>query len=488
MRARISVRLLLAALLAGAAAPGAAQPAGGKSPVQPPTTDIPREGCVTAECHPGIKDHQHLHGPVLVNACDGCHQLIDPPTHRYEPVRNRNEMCLFCHVVEVPADSIQHKPFLEGDCLACHDPHGSRETALLRGERYADSCATCHGDITGAHDIVHGPASAGACGACHEPHAAPRPFLLAAEGRDLCLRCHVTTGLEIDSMRVVHEPARGDCRVCHDPHATDNAALLSEDPTTLCTGCHEDIAHTIDTASTKHAAVTTERGCLNCHASHATDHGALLKNDVNTLCFECHNKQIKRPDGTMIPDMKSLIENGHSLHGVIAQQSCIACHDIHGGGHRRLLTKEYPSSIYYPFDETAYALCFTCHDRELVLEARTNAVTSFRNGDENLHYVHVHRDQKGRTCSVCHDAHAADADQHIRASIPFGPSGWLLPIKYERLPDGGQCGPGCHQPFEYNRINPLTYPPVIEDGQWQGRDLVPGVRADQPQPPKKPGK
>ncbi|MBK7406110.1 MAG: hypothetical protein IPJ41_16260 [Phycisphaerales bacterium] len=489
---------LLASLAAGAAAlaqpapdrpvqpnPALLQPAG-PAKLPPPTTDIPRNGCVTAECHPGIKDHKYLHGPVLVNACDGCHKLTDPATHHYEPVRDRSELCLFCHVVETPPDSILHQPFQEGDCLSCHDPHGSRETALLRGQKYSDACANCHADVTGAHDTVHGPASAGACGACHEPHAAPRPFLLAAEGRDLCLRCHVTTGLEIDSMRDVHEPAKGDCRVCHDPHATDNPSLLSEEPTALCTGCHEDIAHTIDTASTKHAAVTTERSCLNCHAPHAADHGGLLKQDVNALCFECHNKKIARPDGSIIPDMKALIENGHSLHGAIAQDSCIACHEIHGGGHRRLLTNEYPSSIYYPFDENAYALCFSCHDRELALESRTDAVTSFRNGDENLHYVHVHRDQKGRTCSVCHDAHAADAGKHIRAFIPFGPSGWNLPIRYEQLPDGGRCGPGCHQQFEYSRTNPLTYPP-IDEGKWQGGDLVPGVKAEEPGK-KKPGR
>lgn len=52
------------------------------STAQPPTTDTPREGCVTAECHPGIKDRPNLHGPILVNGCDACHVLTDPATAR----------------------------------------------------------------------------------------------------------------------------------------------------------------------------------------------------------------------------------------------------------------------------------------------------------------------------------------------------------------------------------------------------------------------
>jgi len=476
----ILLPLLIAAGLAAAQPeqPRVLDSTGSTAPA--PTTAIAREGCVTAECHPGVKDKPHLHGPVYVNACDSCHTLVGETDHRFEHVRGRNEICLLCHVVEVPADAMLHDPFAEGDCLACHDPHGSTESAILRGERYADSCTACHADVTGGHNVVHGPASAGACGACHEPHASTLPRLLMAEGRDLCLRCHVTTGYEIDTMHLVHEPAEGDCLVCHNPHAADSASILNSDALTLCTGCHEEVATTVHTAPTQHDAVTTERSCLNCHAAHATDHAGLLKNETQALCFECHDKTIELDDGTTLANMKDLIENHKSLHGAIAQDSCVACHEIHGGGHRRLLTNEYPSDLYYPFSESAYALCFSCHDRQLVLLSRTDTVTGFRNGDMNLHYTHVNRDEKGRSCAVCHDAHAADAERHIRAEIPFGPGGWMLPINYERLADGGRCGPGCHQSFEYNRVAPLAYPPIEDVDAWRGRDLVPGVRTEPP--------
>jgi predicted CXXCH cytochrome family protein len=434
-----------------------------------------------------------LHGPVLVNACESCHKLTDAGKHSFEPMRTRDQMCVLCHVVDVapqaPGTAI-HKPFAEGECLSCHDPHGSREKAMLRGDRYADACKTCHADITGAHDRVHGPASAGACGACHKPHTSSVPKLLIAEGRELCLRCHVKTGLDIESKRVVHPPAKGDCRICHDPHATDFPGMLTADAVTLCTGCHADIGNTIDTATTQHAAVTTKRSCLNCHAAHASDYSSLLKSEEKSLCFECHNQAIELPDGTKLANMKEVIEKGKSLHGAIADRNCDVCHEIHGGGHRRLLTNEYPSDLYYPFSESAYALCFSCHDRQMVLLSRSENVTAFRNGDRNLHYAHVNRDGKGRSCRVCHDAHASSHDQHIRAEIPYGPAGWKLPIKYEQLPEGGRCGPGCHTGFEYNRTKPIVYPAGAAEGAWKGEELVPGIRAEPPSPPpdKKPGK
>ncbi len=401
------------------------------STAPPPTTEIAREGCVTPECHPSVKDRPFLHGPVRVNGCDGCHKLSDPLQHRFEFVGGKKGDCSLCHLPEPPDLPVVHEPFAKGDCLGCHDPHGSNEPRLLRGERYADACMSCHQDMIGGHDRVHGPASIGACGACHEPHAAKLPKLLNAEGRDLCLKCHLKTVVEIESKPVVHQPVLGDCRICHNPHATDNPAILVAEPATLCKSCHTDIALTIEHATTQHAAVTSKRACLNCHSPHASDHTALLKQDIKQLCFECHNQPIKMEDGSTLVNMKKVIESGKSLHGAVTQRSCAECHEIHGGGHKRLLTNEYPSDLYYPFGENAYSLCFSCHDKQLVLLPKTDSATGFRNGDLNLHYVHVNRDKKGRSCRVCHDTHAASRDKHIRDDVPYGPPGWKLPIKYQ---------------------------------------------------------
>jgi predicted CXXCH cytochrome family protein len=458
--------------------------------VEPPTTIIARGGCVTADCHADVKSHQVLHGPVHANACDACHKLVDPARHNFEVARSGSDACLLCHIVDIPFGARVHEPVAKGECLSCHDPHGGTDRALLRGQTYADSCRTCHKEAAEAHDHVHGPASAGACGACHQPHASRLPNLLIAEGRELCLRCHISTGLEIETRRIVHKAVLTDCLICHSAHATDTPGLLLAKPAVLCTSCHAEIAATVGNATTQHAAVTTGRDCLNCHTAHASDRPRLLKKEERTLCYDCHDKEIKLDDGTVLANMKNIIERGKSIHGAIAERSCAPCHQIHGGEHRRLLAEEYPLDFYREFSEGEYGLCFTCHDIELVLAPETEAVTGFRNGTTNLHNVHVNR-EKSRSCRVCHDSHAAQRERHIREEIPFGPSGWMLPIRFQRLPDGGGCAAGCHRAYEYNRITPVIYPTAELGGEWEGLNMVPGVRAEPgtpaPNPPRRTG-
>jgi hypothetical protein len=90
-----------------------------------------------------------------------------------------------------------------------------------------------------------------------------------------------------------------------------------------------------------------------------------------------------------------------------------------------------------------------CHEQTIAQEKFTTTLTGFRNGKQNLHYVHVNLKVKGRTCRACHDAHATNNPKHIRDGVPFG--AWNLPINFEKTAAGGQCLPGCHQLFKYDR-------------------------------------
>ena len=423
-----------------------------------PTTVIPREGCVTSECHQEVKQHTHLHGPLKVNACDSCHRLTDAEQHVFERAREGDQLCYLCHEFSLPESVFVHEPLETDGCVACHEPHGGTGPMLLRGRTYTDLCSSCHEEQLGTKQLLHGPASAGACGACHEPHTSTNRMLLSEEGQALCLRCHISTAHQLETMHVVHAPAKGDCRICHDPHATDNPALLAEDAVTLCTSCHSGIAHTVDLAPNQHAAVVTERACLNCHDPHASDYPRLLKKDTLTLCFECHDKVLERKQGGQVANIKLVLEGSDSLHGSAAEQNCVACHQIHGSEFSRLLQSDYPAGIYTPFEDSTYSMCFTCHDRNLVSLRETDTVTGFRNGTTNLHYLHVHRDQKGRSCRICHDSHAASREHHIRAEVPFGQGGWLLPINWKPSADGGSCAAACHAAYEYDRVAPVVYP------------------------------
>jgi hypothetical protein len=127
-----------------------------------------------------------------------------------------------------------------------------------------------------------------------------------------------------------------------------------------------------------------------------------------------------------------------------------------------LLKERFPETFYASFDLGDYALCFSCHNPDLVLAAKTRGLTGFRDGQENLHYVHVHRSEKGRTCKTCHEIHGSDLPNHIASAVPFEGSAWSMPIKFQKLPDGGSCSPGCHEPKTYRRsqVDPPPAPPV----------------------------
>ncbi|MCC7147066.1 MAG: cytochrome c3 family protein [Phycisphaeraceae bacterium] len=427
------------------------------SKAKKPAAAVDNASCVTADCHANVKNYPVLHGPLTVNACDACHRPLSAADHTFELTRQKTDLCTFCHTIEMGQSVVVHEPLKRGQCVECHNPHGGASRAMLATDSANNLCKQCHQDVMKGKKSVHGPVAAGACGACHQPHSSNYPKLLNAQGTQLCLTCHVSTATEIRNKRVVHGPVAVDCQACHDAHASDQPMMLRDEPAKLCASCHETIKATIAGAKTQHEAVTTSRACLNCHEAHASDFPSILRGSMLELCMECHNQEIALSDGRKLANIKAVLDTGTSLHGPVAQANCAACHLIHGGDNFRLLVREYPPQFYAPFKEESYALCFMCHDPQVVRDEKTTALTNFRNGQENLHYLHVHRD-KGRTCRACHETHASANDKHIRAAVPYGTGGWMLPLNYQKSEDGGRCAPGCHLPYEYNRRQPVSYP------------------------------
>ena len=102
-----------------------------------------------------------------------------------------------------------------------------------------------------------------------------------------------------------------------------------------------------------------------------------------------------------------------------------------------------------------------CHERTIASEEKTTTLTNFRNGDRNLHFVHVHKAAKGRTCRACHDPHATNNPKHIRDGVRSGNG--VLPTNYKKTETGGSCQPGCHQKFAYDRVKEVVNrPPVAQ--------------------------
>ena len=353
--------------------------------------------------------------------------------------------CLQCHGALTKQATV-HVPAAD-DCLTCHTQQGKEHRFTLAAPGAA-LCTTCHEVITPSDKFVHGPVAAGDCLTCHDPHSAPNPKLLRAKGSALCETCHVEIKAKLAESRFQHAPVREDCAKCHNPHGSPFKYQLRAEGASLCVSCHKDLARGIAAAAVKHDAVTMDRQCLNCHEAHAANVRPQLRSATMPLCLKCHDREVAAPGGTL-RNIKAWLDTNPVAHGPIRQQDCVACHKPHASEHFRLLKQDYPSKFYSPFDPQNYALCFGCHQPDLAKVERTTTVTGFRDGDRNLHFLHVNRPEKGRTCRSCHEVHASTRPKHIRENVPYG--SWALPINYESAENGGRCAPGCHMPVEYRR-------------------------------------
>jgi len=421
-----------------------------------PSTVLAAESCV--DCHAGVKNYKVVHGPVNVNACDACHKLTDPSKHIFTPVRDKTETCTFCHKLDLHNNPVIHKPVTEGQCLQCHNPHGGKTSNFLRGETMTDLCAKCHKDVTGGKSHVHGPVAAGACASCHQGHSSKFPKLLAVQGRDLCLSCHSEMKAQMAKVKFQHKAVEQDCSICHDAHASNFAMQIKQSPLQLCTSCHEHdkIKAAAMDSTHKHSVVTNDAACLNCHTAHGGDLAKLMRTDQIKVCMKCHDQKIDRgKDVKAVAAVSELLDPKMIKHGPAADGNCGGCHNVHGSNVSRLLKKEYPEVFYQGFALDKYDLCFTCHDKQLVVTEKTTGLTNFRNGEVNLHYLHVNKSDKGRSCRACHTVHASSNSSQIRDSVPYGK--WQMPLNFKKAETGGSCSPGCHKPLEYDRVKAVDY-------------------------------
>jgi len=433
--------------------------------------------CRTAECHTGFSKKKHLHGPVGLGDCDACHESTDPKKHSYKMAESGRKLCESCHL-EQAAKKHVHKPLKDGDCMQCHDPHASNNKKFLLKDNMAELCAGCHENVTKKKHL-HGPVAVGQCSVCHDAHSSDNEHLLSVDPKKLCISCHTTTQKEMEKFEFVHKATDGKCFGCHDPHGADNWKMLRDKAPKMCYSCHEDIEKRAENSKHKHGVIKEEGSCLLCHTPHASTVKYLLKDAPTKLCLKCHDKPLGVKEGDIIPAFTKQIEGKKFMHGPVEEKDCAGCHKTHGSDHFRMLENEYPASFYAPFDKKNYDLCFGCHEDTVVLNERTKKLTDFRNGDLNLHYLHVNKDRRGRTCRACHQTHASNHPKHIRESVPYG--SWELPIGFEKTETGGTCAPGCHVPKDYDRVKAVDY---TEKTKEDKKDAVEDSKPVEPVKPK----
>lgn len=310
----------------------------------------------------------------------------------------------------------------------------------------ASTCATgeCHRERAGS-GFIHLPVLTGACPDCHRGDASRHPaaegkeFVPTTEGPALCKRCHQIQG-ENAGYSNHPLPGQGDCLTCHDPHNAGFKFLIRQKPETLCLGCHPRTSEILSAAKVLHPAME-KVPCTGCHDPHGSGQPGFLKESTRKLCFGCHK------------EIGAKVENSRYSHRPVGDGRCCACHEPHGSDQPKLLKKFFPPEFYLEFKVDNYDLCWQCHDRNITLVEKGADRTGFRNGELNLHFLHVNG-KKGRSCKACHDIHAADQKKIISSRWKWG---WSMPINYRQTQDGGRCVVGCHRELSYDREHPITY-------------------------------
>lgn len=450
MRRGLCVRTSLGALLTVIAAAGMiaiwCQPLRAEEPRAP--SQIEPGTCLNAECHAALKEKKIIHGPLEDDACEICHDQADEKVHEFTFIDTTSELCYGCHEDVTVGKKFIHQPMKEErlPCLPCHDPHSSDTEKLVKAETETDLCLECHADRK-AGDAYH-VSEIQTCVDCHDPHASDIEQRLKAKSPDLCFGCHADLKETLDQSALVHGPVASGCLLCHDPHRTLTGKGLVREGETLCMTCHEHFAETFSAMSSRHSKILEENDCRRCHEPHAGG-DFLLKGSSVDLCLSCHSRNIEASDGRTIKSLESIKAEGAKLHGPLAQGQCIPCHEPHGNMAAGFLSQPYPEEFYSPYDRDEYELCFSCHKSDLAEAEHTTEGTGFRHGKRNLHFVHVNKTKKGRTCRACHAPHSSANPHLVVDSVMFG--NWPLPIGFEKSENGGTCASGCHAVKTYSR-------------------------------------
>ena len=404
--------------------------------------------CAVEDCHANYFQKSLVHSPAEED-CESCHDRISSKEHpdsdgpEFELSDTGSDLCETCHDVDI-TKKIVHEPFADGSCLDCHTPHSSNLEALLKGNTQRDVCKKCHELNVEENHYEHGPFVSNQCIGCHSGHQTDYVGLVLMRVPALCFQCHEEREEDLN-LETVHPAFEDDCLDCHAPHTAPAPSMLLTGGNELCFKCHDEFPIEMKTAKTVHRPVKQDGQCIMCHSPHASELSNLLIEKEPVICFQCHSENTENKEKFI--NIKSLMAKKY-LHEPLIEGQCEDCHLPHFSSNYNLLIAAFPKGNYTRPKIKSYALCFKCHDSEMLKYKQTVSLTNFRDGSRNLHYVHVMK-KKSISCQTCHDMHGADNEHLIGNYVYYGK--WKMPIGYKVTDSGGSCLPGCHVQLSYDR-------------------------------------
>ncbi|MCF8378925.1 MAG: cytochrome c3 family protein [Bacteroidales bacterium] len=397
------------------------------------------------DCHNSVMNYSVKH-EAMDAGCDLCH-MATGESHPQNTVQGFTltepmpGLCFMCH--EEHTKTNLHE--VSTECLMCHSPHGSAYNSLLIQSPESAICTECHDMSMTENRVKHLPVDEGNCANCHNPHQSEFAYLLIKEKKQLCISCHSPIQ-KLKEFPNIHPPYEDDCGNCHDSHSSDEEGLLIQKMPDLCFNCH-DLETTLENSSIIHKALNYKNGCSNCHSPHTSDQNKLLLMPDKDLCLSCHNKSITDGERTT-SNIGQFLKSGNYIHPIIELEGCSVCHNPHASENQDLLNETFPFGPYSKAQVNKFELCFKCHDSQLMTEEITTSATNFRNGEKNMHFLHINGD-KGRNCNICHNIHGSAYEHLITEKVMFG--NWEMPMQYKIETKGGSCKTGCHAEKKYFR-------------------------------------
>jgi predicted CXXCH cytochrome family protein len=405
--------------------------------------------------------------------CTSCH---DPHAEYADPIvgkflvkaSQRSALCLSCHdgaavqraggshATSAAAFGAREgnaagwSSVAEAGCLACHATHGADPKGQLVARPLADDdalCLRCHGSSVARRSLAADLAKPSA-------HTTPeRGVHDAGEGRP-------------GATRPLPERSAGTarhvtCVDCHDPHAASDRPAVAGGPSGALAGVWG-----IDRNGNRVEQVRYEYElCFKCHADSANkpqSSGPRPPELVRRAVVDANLRQVFGPAAVSSHPVLAAGRNPEvpSLKAPWTTASTIACGDCHasdsgpgagGSGARgphgsmygHLLERSYATSDGTIESPAAFALCYKCHDRDVLRSGRSTFPEHARHLGPTVN----------APCSACHDPHGVSAtagtpegNAHLVSfdvSIVRGTSAGAP--RYRSLaPARGSCTLSCH--------------------------------------------